>query len=106
MYQKCPINGFEWVEDLYQFDESFIKNYDENSDKGYFFDIDAEYLKNLFNLHKDFPFLTERKKIKQCNKLICDIQDKENCVNHIIVINQALSLGLILKKVNRVIQFN
>ena len=26
MYQKCPINGFEWVEDLYQFDESFIKN--------------------------------------------------------------------------------
>ena len=62
MYQKCPINGFEWVEDLYQFDESFIKNYDENSDKGYFFDIDVEYLKNLFNLHKDFPFLTERKK--------------------------------------------
>ena len=106
MYQKCPINGFEWVEDLYQFDESFIKNYDENSDKGYFFDIDVEYLKNLFNLHKDFPFLTERKKINQCTKLICDIQDKENYVNHIIVINQALSLGLILKKVNRVIQFN
>ena len=62
MYQKCPINGFEWVEDLYQLDESFIKNYDENSDKGYFLDIDVEYLKKLFNLHKDFPFLTERKK--------------------------------------------
>ena len=62
MYQKCPISGFEWVEDLYQFNESFIKKYDENSDKGYFLDIDVEYLKNLFNLHKDFPFLTERKK--------------------------------------------
>ena len=62
MYEKCPINGFEWVEDLYRFNESFIKNYYENSDQGYFLDIDVEYLKNLFNLHKDFPFLTERKK--------------------------------------------
>ena len=32
MYEKCPINGFEWVEDLYRFNESFIKNYYENSD--------------------------------------------------------------------------
>ena len=40
-YQNFPINGFEWVEDLYQFNESFIKDYDENSDKGYFLDVDV-----------------------------------------------------------------
>ena len=40
-YQKFPINGFEWVEELYQFNESFIKDYDENSDKGYFLDVDV-----------------------------------------------------------------
>ena len=36
MSQKLLVNGFEWVEDLSQFKEDFIKNYDENSDKGFF----------------------------------------------------------------------
>ena len=26
MSQKLPVNGFEWVEDLSQFKEDFIKN--------------------------------------------------------------------------------
>ena len=30
MSQKLPVNGFKWVEDLSLFNESFIKNYDEN----------------------------------------------------------------------------
>ena len=38
MSQKLPVDGFKWVEenDLSRFNKSFIKNYDENSDKGYF----------------------------------------------------------------------
>ena len=43
MSQKGPVNGFEWVEDLSQFKEDFIKNYDENSDKGYFLEVYVEY---------------------------------------------------------------
>ena len=31
MSQKLPMNGFERVEDLSQFNENFIKNYEENS---------------------------------------------------------------------------
>ena len=62
MSQKLPINGFKWAEDLSKFNESFIKNYDENSDRGYFFEVDVEYSKNLFNSHKDLLFLAERKK--------------------------------------------
>ena len=57
--------------------EYFIKNYDENVNKGYFLEVDVKYPKNLFNLHKDLSFLLERNKIWKCNKLICDIQDKE-----------------------------
>ena len=37
MSQKLPTNGIKQVEDLSQFNESFIKNYDENSDIRYFF---------------------------------------------------------------------
>ena len=57
MSQKLPVNGFEWViQNLSQFHESFIRNYDENSDKGYFLEVDIDYLEKLFNLHKDLPF--------------------------------------------------
>ena len=76
MSQKLPVNGFEWVKLLSKFDERFIKSYDENSDKGYFLEVDVEYLKNLFSLHRDLPFLPERKKIEKCNKLVCDFHDK------------------------------
>ena len=43
------LHGFEWVEedDLLKFSGSFIKNYDEKSDKGYVFEVDVEYPKNL-----------------------------------------------------------
>ena len=40
MSQKLPVNGFEWVINLSKFDERFIKNYDENSDKGYFLEVE------------------------------------------------------------------
>ena len=106
MSQRLPVNSFEWMEQLSEFDERFIKNYDENNDKGYILEVDVEYPKNLFNLHSDLPFLPERKKIKKCNKLVCTVQDKENYVVHIRALKQALNHGLILKKVHRVIQFN
>ena len=49
------------------------------------------------NLHSDLPFLPERNKIKKCNKLVCNIQDKENYVVRIRALRQALNHGLIFK---------
>ena len=60
-----------------KFNEEFIKKYDENSDKGYFLEVDVEYLKTLFNSHKDLPFLTKKNKVEKVQKLICSIEDKE-----------------------------
>ena len=76
--QKLPLNGFKWVEKsrLSRFDKIFIKNYNENSDKGYFLEVDVDYPKELFNLHKDLPFLSERKKVNKVEKRICTIEDK------------------------------
>ena len=57
MSQKLSVNGFKWVEMLSRFNEIFIKNYNENSDIGYFLEVDIDYPKKLFDLHKDLPFL-------------------------------------------------
>ena len=62
MSQKLPVNGFKWVKKLSKFNEIFIRNYDENSAKGYFLEEDVDYPKKLFDFHKDLPFLPERKK--------------------------------------------
>ena len=40
MWQKLPVNGFEWAEDASQFSKYFIKSYNEESDKGYFLEVD------------------------------------------------------------------
>ena len=90
-----------------KFDDEFKKkNYDEDSNKGYILEVDVEYPKDLHNLHSDLPFLSERMKIKKCNKLVCNLYDKKEYVVHIRALKQALNHGLILKKVHRVIQFN
>ena len=65
MSQKLPVNGFKWVEMLSKFNEIFIKNNNENSNIGYFLEVDIDYPKELFNLHKHLPFLPERKKINK-----------------------------------------
>ena len=98
MFQKLPVNNFKWVKKLAKFNECFIKDYDENSNKGYFLEVDVEYPKNSLNLHMDLPFLPEKNKIKKCDKLVCNIYDKENYVAHIRALKQALNHGLILKK--------
>ena len=77
MSQKLPVNNFKWVkqEDLSQFNEDFIKTDDENSNTGYLFEVDIDYRKELFNLHKDLPFLPESKKVNKVEKGIWDIEE-------------------------------
>ena len=36
MSQTLPVNGFKWIKNVTEIDEKFIKNYDEDSDQGYF----------------------------------------------------------------------
>ena len=43
--QTLPVKDFKWVKNLSKFNEDFIKNCDENSDKGYFLEVDIDYPK-------------------------------------------------------------
>ena len=106
MSQKLPVNGFKWEDDLSRFNERFIKNYNENSDIGYFLEVDVEYPKKLFSSHKDLPFLPERTNFEKVEKHFCSIEDKEKYFIRIRALKQTLNHGLILKSVHRVIQFN
>ena len=101
MSQKLPINGFKWVNDLSIFNEAFIKNVNENSDEGYFLEVDVEYPKKLWGSHKDLPFLPERRKLEKVEKIVCCIEDKEKYVIHIRALKQALNHGLKLKEVHK-----
>ena len=105
MSQKLPRNNFKWVEDTSKIDEEFIKNYNENSYKGYILKVDV-YPKKLHDLHSDLPFLPKRMKIDKCKKLVCDLRDKKKYVVHIKSLKQALNHGLKLKRVHRIIEFS
>ena len=41
MLQKLLVNSFEWIEDTSEFNEDFIKSYNEESGEGYFLEVDV-----------------------------------------------------------------
>ena len=66
--KKLLVNGFKWENDLSRFNGSFIKNYNENSDVGYFPEVDIEYPKQLWSFHKDLTIFTGKKEIRKSRK--------------------------------------
>ena len=107
MSEKLPMNGFKWVNDIFEINEKFVKSYNKSSDKGYILEIDLDYPSKLHKLHSDMQFLPERMIIDKTKKLVCNnLHDKKNYVVHISVLKPALDHGLKLRKVHRVIEFN
>ena len=104
--QKFPVNNFEWIEDTSQFYEDFIKNYLKESNEWYFPQVDVQYLEKLRELQNNLPFLPERTKIKNVEKLVADLHDKTEYVTNVRNLKQVLNHGLILKTFHRVIKFN
>ena len=76
MLQKLPVNNFEQIKNTSQINEDFVKNYNEESDEGYFLKFDVQHLKKLHELHNDLPFLPERIKIEKVEKTVGDLHNK------------------------------
>ena len=124
MSKKLPVNGFKWIDNnktaepsflersylkrsaKHVINEEFIKNYNENNDKGYIFEVDVKYPKRLHELHSDLPFLSELIEVNKCKKLVCNLFNKKKYVAHTNTLKQALNHGLKLKKIHRAIEFN
>ena len=110
MSKKLPVNGFKWLNNNetaeHVINEDFIKNYNENDNKGYIFEVDVKYPKRIHELHSDLPFLSERMEVNKCKKLVCNLFNNKKYVVHINSLKQALNHGLKLKEIHRIIEIN
>ncbi|XP_074109263.1 uncharacterized protein LOC141534021 [Cotesia typhae] len=103
MSMSLPKGKFEWVENVDNIDQFF--NNDESV--GYILEIDLHYPEKLHDLHKDLPLCPEHfvpTGSKQ-QKLTTTLYDKSNYVIHYKNLKQCLDLGLVLKKIHRVLKF-
>ena len=66
--QKLPVNNFECIKDTSQFNKDF-KNYNEESDEGYFLEVDVQHAENLQNLTMIYIFCLKEWKLKKSKRL-------------------------------------
>ena len=118
MSRPLPYRNFKWVEPKYYAEkrEGF----------GMIYEVDLEYPIELHHLHNDYPCAAEKVKVTDemlsdyckgiknkfkissgnVHKLIPTLYDKEKYVLHEENLKLFLSLGLRLKRVHRVLQFD
>ena len=77
--QKLLVDGFNWKkkkEKKLKFNEDFIKNYNEDGDKGYILEVDIDHHKEPHDFRTGLPFLVEKMKINELIKLVCNCMIK------------------------------
>lgn len=106
MSQPLPIGKYEWVRVTDQLMKQILCA-SSNSMYGYLLEVDLSYPSHLHDLHNNYPFLCEKMKSKdsKTEKLILNLNDKSNYVLHYQTLQMALSHGLILKKVHKILKF-
>ena len=125
MSQFLPTGNFKWLSQK-QIEKNNLGKYTENSKKGLILEVDLEYPQELHDLHNDYPLGPEKIKVAKdmlsdyckkiadkfnissglVHKLIPSLNDKEKYILHYRNLQSYLSLGLKLKKIHRVLQFD
>ena len=125
MSQYLPTGNFKWLSQN-QIEKTNLGKYTENSKKGLILEVDLEYPQELHDFHNDYPLGPEKVKVAKdmlsdyckkiadkfnissglVHKLIPTLNDKEKYILHYRNLQSYLSLGLKLKKIHRVLQFD
>ena len=125
MSQYLPTGGFIWLTEK-EINKIDLAKYTEDSKKGVILEVHLEYPQELHDLHNDYPLAPEKMKvtkgmlspycesmiekfnisISQVNKLIPTLNKKEKYVLHYRNLQLYTDLGLKVKKVHRVLEFN
>ena len=127
MSQYLPKDGFQWMDTK---THDWIKifedmKFEEDEGFGYFVEVDLEYPKELHSKHNNYPCAPEKMKVSidelsphqqqlreelkagpATEKLCLTLHNKEKYILHHKNLLQYMKLGLKLKKVHRVLQFN
>ena len=125
MKMSLPTDGFKWVDDVSMFTEEYIKSLTPDQAIGYFIEADIEYRDYLHEAHNSFPLgpekitiekdmlsdyqnnLAEKLGLKAGGEKVClTLNDKKKYACHYLQLKQMLEMGMKLKKVHRVLQFN
>ena len=120
MCEYLPKSGFKWSERMDWTTESILQ-LDDKGEKGFLFDVDLEYPEELHDLHNGYALASENQKVKtewlsewqskgykesNIEKLITSFFEKKNYGINYRLLKLFLALGLKLKKVNRVLEFD
>ena len=114
MWHGHPDKYWNWLEE--------ILNTSDDSDIGYFLEVDLKYPDNIKEKTKHFPFCPENKKINpnkyndymnkikpknytKSKKLICDWTDKKNYLVHYRMLKFYIRHGMIVEKIHEIISF-
>ena len=115
MSQPLPYSDFKWLSG---------KVGKRQKGKGWILEVDLEYPKELHAKHNDYPLAPEKLSVKEewlspyqtellenksminISKLVPNLMDKKKYVVHYRNLQLYLSLGMKLKKVHRILEFN
>ena len=113
MSQPLPYSGFKWV-----------KRWQERPGKGCILEVDLEYPEHLHKLHNGYPLAPEKLAVKEewlspyqnellenksmitIPKLVPNLMDKKKYVVHYRNLQLYVSLGMKIKKIHRILEFN
>ena len=124
MSKYLPTGGFKWLTEK-QINKINLADYKDDSKKGLILEVDLEYPEELHDIHNDYPLGPDKVKVtdnmlsnyckniqKKFNistglvhKLIPTLNYKDKYILHYRNL-QYIDLGLKLKKVHRVLEFN
>ena len=122
MSEYLPYSEFEWLKNVDKLD---VMSINEKSDVGYILEVHLKYLKDLHELHDDYPLAPEKLavtndilsnyrksiadtydiKVGDIKKLIPNLGNKNKYVVHYRNLQLYLSLGMKLTKIYRVLKF-
>ena len=94
MSKFLPIGNFMWM-----------KNLNKWRNRSCILEVDLEYPKELHDLHNEYPVAPESLNVKNVDKFIPNLMNKERYIIHRDNLLLYQSLGLKISKVNRGITF-
>ena len=97
MSRKLPTDGFQWMTP-WQLDNWFIHTC--------IVEVDLEYPIRLHDLHNDYPLAPDHLRMDKVEKLVPNLQRKENYVVHYKALKTYQKYGIKVSKVHRGIVFH